>query len=284
VSYLDRINAIRNFDPAAYLPFMVADRRVGLIRRDFVVNLGDYGDVLQINDDAVSMNPDLVDPAARTAAMAPVLDDMRVRGLVSGWRNEPYAVNERWGTAPLFQMERAAVPLFGVEGYGVHVNGFVRDGDSLKMWIGKRSLTKPTAPGKLDQIVAGGLPAGMGVMDNLVKECGEEADIPEAVARKAWPVSSISYCTERAEGLRRDVLFNYDLELPADFQPRNTDGEIEEFYLWSIEEVMERVQQTDDFKFNCGVIVIDFLIRRGFIGPDHADYVEIQRGMHTGRS
>jgi hypothetical protein len=284
MSYLDRVRAIQQFDAAAYRPFMAAGRGVGLIHRDFIPHLHDFGEVLKMSDDAVVLNPALEDHASRTAAMAELLAELRDRDLVPGWRNEPYAVCERWGDAPLFQMERAAVPLFGTLGYGVHVNGFVRDGDTLKMWVGKRSLTKPTGPGKLDQIVAGGLPAGIGVMDNLIKECGEEADIPEDLARRAHPVSATTYCTERAEGLRRDVLFNYDLELPADFTPRNTDGEIEDFFLWSIDQVMDTVRETDDFKFNCGVIVIDFLIRRGFIGPDHSDYVEIQRGLHTARA
>ena len=187
---------------------------------------------------------------------------------------------ERWGTPVLMEMERAAVPLFGVEGYGVHVNGFVRDGDGIKMWIGRRSLTKPTAPGKLDQVVAGGQPAGIGVTENLVKECGEEAAIPADLARRAFPVSALTYCTQRAEGLRRDVLFNFDLELPADFTPRNTDGEVAEFLLWPMDKVMAVVRETDEFKFNCGIIVIDFLLRRGFIGPDDPDYLDLLQGMH----
>jgi len=278
MSYLDRVRALQTWEPAAYRPFTAAGRRVGLIHRNFVPHLADFGAVLQVTDTEIALAEGLADPASRTSAMADVLAELRARGLISGWRDEPYAVCEDWGTAPLFQMERAA---FGTLGYGVHMNGFVRDGDRLKMWVGKRAMTKPTGPGKLDQLVAGGLPAGIGVMDNLIKECVEEAGIPEDIARRARPVGAMSYCTERPEGLRRDVLFNYDLELPADFVPQNTDGEVEEFYLWSMDQVMDTVRETEAFKFNCGVIVIDFLIRRGFIGPDHSDYLEIQRGLHT---
>lgn len=283
MSYLDRVRGLQAWTPAAYLPFTAGGRRVGLIHRDFVPHLADFSAVLRVTDVEVAMAEGLADPAARTAAMAEVLAELRARNLISGWRDEPYAVCEDWGAAPLFEMERAAVPRFGTLGYGVHVNGFVRDGGQVKMWVGKRAMTKPTGPGKLDQLVAGGLPAGISVMDNLVKECVEEAGIPEDIARRARPVGAISYCTERPEGLRRDVLFNYDLELPAGFVPCNTDGEVEAFYLWTIDEVMARVRETDDFKFNCGVIVIDFLIRRGFIGPDVSDYLEIQRGLHTAR-
>jgi len=76
------------------------------------------------------------------------------------------------------------------------------------------------------------------------------------------------------------VLFAYDLELAADFRPVNTDGEISDFYLWPMERVLECVRDSDDFKFNSALVVIDFLIRHGFIGPGHAEYVELLGGLH----
>ena len=105
------------------------------------------------------------------------------------------------------------------------------------MWIGRRSLTKPTAPGKLDQLVAGGQPAGVGVRANLVKEAAEEADIGPELAARAVPVGTVNYLTARPDGLRNDVLFNYDLVVPPDFRPVNRDGEIASFHLWSLDEV-----------------------------------------------
>jgi len=283
LAYIDRIRAIRNFDAAAYRPFRVGGRQVGLIHAEVAGLLEPYRSVLVPGAAGFDLAPGLTGPGDRSAAMADVLADMKGRGLIKGWRDEAYAVRERWGTPVLMEMERAAVPLFGVEGYGVHVNGFVRDGDEIRMWIGRRSLTKPTGPGKLDQVVAGGQPAGIGVTDNLIKECGEEAAIPEHLARRAHPVGAITYCTHRAEGLRRDVLFNFDLELPRDFTPTNTDGEVAEFMLWPMDKVMSVVRETDEFKFNCGVIVIDFLLRRGFIGPDDPDYLDLLQGMHRRR-
>ena len=45
--------------------------------------------------------------------------------------------------------------LLGVTQYGVHVNGFYKSDDGgLHMWIAKRSPTKQTWPGKLDQLVS----------------------------------------------------------------------------------------------------------------------------------
>jgi hypothetical protein len=83
------------------------------------------------------------------------------------------------------------------------------------------------------------------------------------------------------EGLRNDVLFVYDLELPADVTPVNSDGEIEEFFLWPIEQVMRRVAETDDFKFNVGPVIIDFLLRHGFLDPETPDYLEILMGLRN---
>ena len=89
--------------------------------------------------------------------------------------------------------------------------------------------TKQTAPGKLDHLVAGGQPFGLGLMDNVVKECAEEAGMARALAAQARPVGVVSYVTERIEGLRNDICFGYDIALPEDFMPVNHDGEIDDF-------------------------------------------------------
>jgi hypothetical protein len=281
VSFVDRIAACSVFDPDRYLPFRVDGVEIGLIGRDFVGKLRDFPDVFTMSDRGIGLRPNLVGFEQRTAAVEDALRRLHRDGVITGWRNEPYPVIASHGAPPLFNLERAAVPLFGVRAYGVHLNGFVGENGSIEMWIGRRSLDKPTAPGKLDQIVAGGQPAGISLYDNVLKESAEEADIPPDLAGRAMPVGAITYCTERPDGLRRDVLFVYDLELPATFVPRNTDGEIAEFYLWPIERVLDTVRDTDDFKYNCALVVIDFLIRHGLIPPDHPDYLNLIYGLRS---
>ena len=95
---------------------------------------------------------------------------------------------------------------------------------ALAMWIGRRARDKATFPGMLDNLVAGGQPIGMSLMDNLVKECGEEAGIPPALAGQAVAAGEVGYCAEIDGALKPDTMFCYDLELPADFIPVNTDG------------------------------------------------------------
>ena len=72
---------------------------------------------------------------------------------------------------------------------------------------------------------------------------------------------------ERAEGLRRDRLHCFDLSLPDDFLPTPHDNEIEGFELWAIELVLDRVRETDDFKFNVNLVLIDLFLRTGLVDP-----------------
>ena len=76
-------------------------------------------------------------------------------------------------------------------------------------------------------------------------------------------------------------MFCYDLEVPPDFQPMNTDGEVASFELWPIARVMETIRTTDQFKLNCNLVIIDFCIRHGLIGPDEPDYLALVQGLRS---
>lgn len=283
MSYLDRIRAANRHDLRSFLPFCVDGIRVGCVKKPFAETLARWPEVFRIHEHRVTLAPPLDDGAVpvkeRTRAVAEVLQTLREEGVIDGWRDELYPVNRSWSEPPALLIERAAVPWLGVRGYGVHMNGFVRDPGGLRMWVARRSLSKPTGPGKLDQMVAGGQPAGIGLYENMVKECAEEAGIPYELARHVRAVGAISYTLETRAGFRPDLIFNFDLELPADFTPVNTDGEVEEFYLWPIEKVMEVVRESDGFKFNCALVVVDFLVRHGYIAADDPDYSEIVEGL-----
>jgi hypothetical protein len=62
----------------------------------------------------------------------------------------------RFGEDPVLLVERAAAPLLGIRGYGVHMNGYVRKNNSIYLWTATRSASKPTWPSRLDHIAAGG--------------------------------------------------------------------------------------------------------------------------------
>ena len=286
MSFLDRIREINRHDPDAFTPFVVDGRRLGAVRNDriapllsataAIVRSGD-GSLVFAADLAVQ-GPEAV--AARSDAMAGVAVRLSKAGIVARLRGELYPAARRFGETPAFAIDRAAVPFFGLRAWGVHLNGYTRRDGALRMWVGRRARDKPTYPGRLDNMVAGGQPVGLGLKENLIKECAEEADVPAALARQARPAGAITYVQQTPEGLKPDVQFCFDLELPPDFVPRNTDGEIESFALWPIERVARTVAETREFKDNCNLVIVDFLIRHGLIPPDDPDYVALVRGLH----
>ena len=275
MSYLDRFAEYPIFDPAGYVPLVVDGAEVGYVKPDFAERLRAFPRVFMVDDGSVGIHPGLTDHDSRSAAVAEVVAELRGEGFFPHWRNELFPAAKSFAAPPAFSIERGAVPTFGVRAYGVHLNGYVRKGEGLFMWVARRSRHKDLDPGKLDQIVAGGQPVGLSLRDNLAKECAEEAAIPSELVAGAVGVSAVSYGIERPEGLRRDVEFVFDLEMPADFVPRNDDGEVEGFDLLPIERVAELARDTDAFKFNCSLVVIDFLIRHGIIEPDHPDYLSL---------
>jgi Domain of unknown function (DUF4743) len=133
---------------------------------------------------------------SRSAAVATVTERLKDQNIVTGWRNELFPVSPTFYDEPVFAMERAAVSYLGVIEYGVHVIGLVRsatDGTD-KMWMARRSKSKSKFPGMMDHIAAGGQPIGLSLTENVVKECYEEAGIPDAIARQGLrPAGAVTY-------------------------------------------------------------------------------------------
>ncbi|MEZ5830108.1 MAG: DUF4743 domain-containing protein [Dongiaceae bacterium] len=279
MSLIDHIHRCRSADMAKFVPWSIAGQAVGWVRRDVAARLGGYPTIFVADDKSVRLRDHLTSFDHRSAAVGDVARDLYEAGFFSGWRNEWFPVVTHFGAPPLMRLERASVPMFGVHGYGVHMNGFVRDHGRLKLWIGKRADNRPIEPGKLDHLVAGGIPLGLGPQECLVKECEEEASIPQSLALRAKPAGAIHYRMEHQGWLRNDTMFIYDLELPADFRPANKDGEIASFRMMDLDEVESILSAGEDFKFNVALVLIDFLIRHGHITPDHSDYSDLALGM-----
>ena len=281
MSVLDHIARCNTHDMAAYTPFIVDGRTVGHIRRRNMARLEGFADVFTLNADSVGLVDGLNSYEDRTVAVGRVLRSLADDGVITGWRDEAYPVGGQWGGPYVFEIERAAAAFLGCRAYGVHVNGFVRDGNDVKLGIATRADDRPVCPGQLDNMIAGGQPVGLTLKGNVIKEAGEEAGVPEHLARAAIPVGAITYTMENDLGLKPDMMFCWDLELPADFQPVNTDGEVAEFRLLPAARALEIVEDTDDFKFNCNLVVIDFCIRHGVMPPEHPDYEAILKGLRS---
>jgi 8-oxo-dGTP pyrophosphatase MutT (NUDIX family) len=258
-----------------FVPFYIESKRVGRIKKDVAEFLTEKTTFFEARGDGIRLSSRLKDFKSRSAALRRATLAL-VKRLNKLLRDEMYPVIEKWGDEPFAQIDRVAVPWFGVRAWGIHVNGFVRKKDGIYLWIGERAKDRQTAPGKLDNMIGGGQPLGLTLEQNLCKEALEEAGIEAHLALTANPVRKMDYMLELTDGLRADTLFIYDLELPEDFTPRNTDGEVADFSLKPLPEVAELVRSTDKFKFNCNMVIADFLMRHGFIGPQDAEYEDLK--------
>ncbi len=247
--------------PGTRQPFRIGADQVGWITPAIAAAIAAFPAIRQDADGTT-----LTDAAALPAIARALSEQGRLRD-----RREAFDVRSTPDGPVLAQIDRGAIPSFGIQAVGVHVNGLVQRPDGLHLWIARRAANKALDPGKLDHIVAGGVPAGLDARATLIKEAAEEASIPPALAARATPVATLHYAMERPEGLRRDWLSCYDLMLPPDFVPVAADGEVETFELWPIARAVEAVRTTDAFKFNVNLVLIDLFIRLGLInGPEVA--------------
>ena len=279
MSFRDHIAACNNYDPARAVPLFAGNERVGLLRRDNAAALRRFPDVFAVADDRVSLVAH-GDVAAVSRAVDAVVDALVVEKRIPKSRFETFDVAPRWDAPVVFRLDRGAVPFFGTRAYGVHLNGYRRNGSTLDLWVGRRALDKSVAPDKLDNLVAGGIGNGLGLGETLLKEGEEEASLPRRLTSRAVPAGAVSCRMENELGIRDDVLFVFDLEIPADFVPKNEDGEIVYFELMPASAVLDRVRTSDDFKFNVNLVILDFALRHGVLRPDDPEYLDVATGLH----
>ncbi|XP_047327468.1 nudix hydrolase 20, chloroplastic-like [Impatiens glandulifera] len=293
--FIDKVKTCnRGYDEQRhdFIPFVMEDQIVGYVHTGFADHLRRFQDVFTFFNDkyfgspldaGMTLNEKLKSPEERTKAVGDVVKILGEK-LIPGIRNELYPVASSFGMPVFFSLERAAAPYFGIKAYGVHMNGYVEKDGEKYLWIGKRSEAKPTFPGMLDHLVAGGLPHGIPCGENLIKECDEEAGIPRSISNKAIPVGAVSYNDIDGFRYKRDVLFCYDLKLPQDFVPNNQDGEVGSFKLMEVSGVGNVINKTQFFKANCNLVIIDFLFRHGYIMPEETGYLKLLQSLRTADS
>ncbi|PGH19562.1 hypothetical protein AJ80_03898 [Polytolypa hystricis UAMH7299] len=233
-------------------------------------------------DATTATRSELLAHSLSIARKADVFDILR------GWRDELYPIYGP-GKELLASIERSGSALFGVVTYGVHMTAYVKDAKhGLQIWVPRRSRTKQTWPGMLDNTVAGGTSTGEVPFECLVREAMEEASLPEDVVRRhAKTVGCLTYVyvrDARAGGetglLQPECEYIYDLELNPTVIPKPCDTEVEDFRLWTLDDVKVAMAK-GEFKPNCAIVLIDFFVRHGIITPENEkDYLEIQARMH----
>lgn len=184
-------------------------------------------------------------------------------------------------------MERSASALFGIVTYGVHMTAYTQNADGMKIWAPKRAANKQTYPGMMDNTVAGGLSTGEKPYGCLIRECMEEASLPEETASKAQPCGTMTYFhvrDSRAGGetglCQPECQYVYDLVLPDDVIPKPNDNEAVDFQLLSVQEV-QAAMADGRFKPNCALLLVEFFVRHGILTAENEpDYIEIVSRLH----
>lgn len=281
MSFLDRIRACNAWDPGDFVPLVLDGARVGWLRQDAREQLRRWPEHFTVESGRVTWMGAPAEFAARTAVLDAIFARLAGEGVVSHLHGERYPLTAGTRERAGCLIDRACAPFLGARAFGQHLNGYVHTARGIEMWIGRRAADRRHYPLHLDNLVAGGLPHGLSLVDNLRKECAEEAGIPGALADRAVVVGAITYCRDSADGLKPDVMYCYDLELPEDFEPVCTDGEVESFQRLPLAEVAALVRDTEAFKLNCNLTIIDFLVRHGFITPEEPDYLEILAGLRS---
>lgn len=264
----DLLRAARKFSPGKHVPLICQGSRVGWLRKTSAQLLLAWPDVFDRNAAGVHIADTLGTALARTAAIENVIHILRDNGIITGWRNERYAVVTEFNSAPLFHIERAAARFFGTTTFAAHANSYCGSGENCEIWIARRSQTKSIDPGMLDTLVGGGMSAGTLPLQTIVKEAWEEAGIPEALACKAVAAGTIAVLREVPEGVQSEVVFVHDLELPCEFEPRNQDGEVAGFQRLPISALVEILNEGADFTLDASLVILSLLARRDYAGED----------------
>jgi 8-oxo-dGTP pyrophosphatase MutT (NUDIX family) len=265
---------------AGLVPWRIGPGQVGWLTADVARRLRSFRNAFRAGDDGLELVAG-DDVEARSGALGEVAAHLASAGIAS-LRREAFDVRAAPGSEVLARLDRGALSPLGVISQGAHMNGRVRRPDGLHLWVGWRSRDKSVAPGKLDNLVAGGVPSGLSPMQTLLKEAAEEASMTPALAAQARQVSRVSYRMTDGSGIRRDVLHCFDLDLPEDFVPAPADDEVERFELWPAERLLRTVRETSDVKFNVNLVLIDLFLREGLVDPGSEEGKRLRAGLDPG--
>lgn len=284
MSFLEKIRICNQWNSNDYGYFYTQSGHIlGRPRKDFTeLLLNNYSRVFEeLGAYKIRINREFDTLEARSKVLYEILSDLQKKHQYFPlWRGEFWRSSIEFNSSAEFYLERGCVAFFGVKAWGVHVNGYVERPDGLYMWVAKRSAKKIAWPGRLDQIVGGGQPAGLTPLENVIKEAEEEAGISEELASKAEYKTTLSYAVEW-EGLHNDEMFVFDLLLPEEFIPEPVDGEVESFHLVAIEEIADIVENTSEYKDNSALVIIDFLIRHGYLTAKHPEFKTIKKELYA---
>ena len=252
--------------PADFMPiyFLRKDgvqQTIGHLNPDFILHLQEFLNssslpLVTLENDGLRLYQGK--PKDLSESLGLIANSLRLSGFIPSWRNEDFAWIDQSGHK-FFRLERAAFRTFGFRSMATHINGYTNNNT---LWLGRRSENKPTDPGLLDNIAAGGITADETPWMSARRELWEEAGIPSQIAENIEPVGCIHMRRPiPSRGFHDEQLFIYDLELTTNFIPTNHDGEVSGFIEVSYAEAAARIL-ADEFTIDAAFVTADFILRR----------------------
>ena len=251
------------FNPAGLLRFAVLGHDLGWLRAPVASFLLQFDPAFIQTPDRLRLN--ISDITSAETLLQQATFALRQHGLVPGWRDELYDLHatdaQGWPDLqrPLLKLERAAFRTFGFTSLAVHINGYTNDG---QLWIARRAPSKAVDPNMLDNLAAGGVASGEAMADCAVRELWEEAGVPAALAQQAQASGVLHTRRNVAEGVHDELLYVFDLQVPASFTPQNTDGEVAGFILLDTPGVVGRLSE---LTWDAAAVTLDFLQRHQWL-------------------
>ena len=264
MSFLQRVKECNKYQESNFYKFFIDNYHVGFIKKKNLYIIKKFSNFFLYNNNQIFLKKKFNNFEKRTATINSVFNFLVKKKLIISKHREYSPVFKFFNAKPLLKVQRTLGPFFGFQFFGVHLNGYLKKNNKYFMWVGRRSK-KGNFPNDLDQLAAGGLPYNITLKKNLIKESFEEANIDKKLILKSKYKGTISYRVETNIGLSRHILFCYDLLVPIKFSPKNNDGEIVKFYLWPIKKILEIIKNSRNFKFDCGLVIINFALKKKII-------------------
>ena len=278
MSLLKKVNQLNNFeDENKFFHLICCDDKVGMVHEK-IANI-----ILKSRLPYFLKNKNLILKEKEKKLLNKTLENtcelLYKHKILNEVTGEMFPCSLSLGKKEYFFLDRALVEYLGIRGYGVHLIAYVKENSKIKLWIPLRAKNKRVEPNKLDNTVAGGIASGETVRQALIRESSEEASFNRNLLKKVVQTGTINYNWRNKKfSLRRDTLFLFDLEISKDTIPKNKDGELQNFKLIPDKKVINKIQNTTEFKKNCALVLANFFIRRGLINfKNERNYEEICR-------
>ncbi len=228
--------------------------------------LSRWPEALRVDDHGVTL---ITAAAERDAFFAQANAALRQAGLIVAWRDEVYPVLALADHRLLATFERAASRFWGTLTLGAHCNGYVADaaGQRERLWIARRSATKATDPGLLDNLIGGGVPHGQTPWQTVVREGWEEAGLAPAQMTALRPGRILRVARDIPEGFMVESISVYDLALPHGLTPLNQDGEVAALMCLPMADALA-LAASAEMTVDAGLVSLDFALRHGLLAPE----------------